>query len=93
MNTQNTNLPTAPADDEMLNDIRYSKAQQVAESPPLTLTFISKLRYVTLNRKKKTPDNLLVIRSLTLFLKRCFSFIRRFPREQAQPRHQVLPWR
>ena len=34
MNTQNTNFPTAPADDEMLNDIRYSKAQQVAESPP-----------------------------------------------------------
>ena len=50
MNTQNTNLPTAPADDEMLNDIRYSKAQQVAESPPLTLTFISKLRYVTLTQ-------------------------------------------
>ena len=53
MNTQNTNFPTAPADDEMLNDIRYSKAQQVAESP-LTLTFISKLRYVTLNRKKNS---------------------------------------
>ena len=30
MNTQNTDFFTAPAD-EMLNDIRYSKAQQITE--------------------------------------------------------------
>ena len=30
MNTQNTDYSPAPAD-EMLNDIRYSKAQQLAE--------------------------------------------------------------
>ncbi len=30
MNTQNTDFSPAPAD-EMLNDIRYSKAQQLAE--------------------------------------------------------------
>ena len=30
MNTQNTDFSPAPAD-EMLNDIRYSKAQQIAE--------------------------------------------------------------
>ena len=30
MNTRNTDFPPAPAD-EMLNDIRYSKAQQLAE--------------------------------------------------------------
>lgn len=30
MNTQNTDFSPAPAD-EMMNDIRYSKAQQIAE--------------------------------------------------------------